>query len=152
MLIHAMHVNEYMSNLNICQCFIVFSWRLYWFLYWAFLGVVFAALEIAANLNVTSEHLQNYNYDHGSQRLALEIAAVILWIVFLALDFVDIVRYMHPCCPVQCQLLFSLPCFMHNCHCHVTACQFHNNFILCKILHIRHIMIVASFPDRRGNT
>ena len=87
----------------------------------AFLGVGFAALEISANLNVTSEHLLDYKYDHGSQRLVLEVAAVILWIVFFALDMVDVVRYapfFFHAVPIAVPIGMLYACFMHNYNCH----------------------------------
>ena len=49
----------------------------------------------AADLNVTSEQVVGYNSDHVhvDQKKALEIAAVILWFMFLTLDLLDFLRY-----------------------------------------------------------
>ena len=73
--------------------FTVFSKRLYCFLYWTFYGVVCGALEVAGNLNVTSDHLLDYNNDPRSQRIYLGITAVTLWSVLLILDVSDMFRY-----------------------------------------------------------
>ena len=69
----------------------------------------------AADLNVTSEQVVSYNNEHvhvnGKQ--ALEIAAVVLWVMFLTLDFLDLLRYVplvlsvHIAAPVT--VLYSWP-------------------------------------------
>ena len=48
-----------------------------------------------ADLTVTSEQTVGYTNDHGhgNQQQALEIAALILWFMFLTLDFLDFLRY-----------------------------------------------------------
>ena len=48
-----------------------------------------------ADLTVTSEQTVGYTNDHGhgNQQQALEIAAVVLWLIFLILDFSDFLRY-----------------------------------------------------------
>ena len=86
-----------------CQIFSAFSYRFYIFLYWAFFGVAWGALEMAANLNLTSEQLLDHNSDHDKKRQNLEIAAVILWCLLLTLDLSDIVRFVPfvPSCIAQ---------------------------------------------------
>ena len=72
------------------------SFRLYCFLYWAFLGAAGIALEAAANLNVTSEQLLDYSNAKNSQRQTLEIAAATMWFLLFILDLFDVIRYCGP--------------------------------------------------------
>lgn len=97
-----------------CMFLCICSCSLYCFLYWAFLGVACVALEVAANLNVTSEQLLDYSNDHGRQRQTLEIVAAILWCMLLLLDLSDVFRYV-PCLlsycangQTYCHALFAL--------------------------------------------
>ena len=69
----------------------------------------------ATDLNITSEQVVSYNNEHvhvnGKQ--ALEIAAVVLWVMFLILDLLDYLRYVplvlsvHIAAPVA--VLYSWP-------------------------------------------
>lgn len=61
-------------------------------MYLAFLGTTYGALHLASDLNVTSDKLVGY-MDHGNKRMALGIAAVIMWRVLLLLDVSDMFRY-----------------------------------------------------------
>ena len=90
--------------------FSAFSYRLYCFLYWVFLGIACGALHLAADLNATSEQLVGYSDDHDNHRKAFEITAVILWLMFLILDVLDFLRYVLMVFSVQ--VAISLPCFM----------------------------------------
>lgn len=67
--------------------------RLYFVFYWTFFGVSALALEAAASLNATSEHLLDYSDENSKQRLILEIVATILWLMLLILDLFDVFRY-----------------------------------------------------------
>ena len=50
----------------------------------------------AADLTVTSEQTVDYTIEHVhvNRKQALEIAAVVLWFMFLTLDFLDFLRYL----------------------------------------------------------
>ena len=67
--------------------------RLYFFLYWAFLGVSGFALEAAVNVNATSEQLLDYSNENNKQRQTLEIIAATLWLMLLIPDLFDVFRY-----------------------------------------------------------
>lgn len=91
---------ETQPDMLMCQRFSAFSCRVYFILYWAFLGTAYTALHLATNLNATSDQIVTYK-DDGSPQLALVMGAVatFLWFLCFFLDVWDVFRYVICDCP-----------------------------------------------------
>ena len=85
------HVHMYWDQLGILKGS-PYSFRVYFILYWAFLGTAYSALHLAADLNATADQLVAYK-DNGSTTLGLGIAAILLWFLIFFLDAADVCRY-----------------------------------------------------------
>ena len=73
--------------------FFTLSYRMYFAVYLTFLVTTCVALDLAADMNVTSERLVGYSYDRSNRRLALETTAIILWVLLFIADIADAIRY-----------------------------------------------------------